>query len=174
MDHMQSHGHGRRLKMRTIQKIMACVDLSDYSVLTLHYAVALARGFMTDMVILSVVNQRDIDAVKIASQYNPGIINVEQYTKEATEERYRQIYALLKEKFASDMNRMTILVQVGVPFVTILEVAASEKVDVLVLGNKGRGNILGALLGSTAEKVFRHSPVPVLSVRDSARFGRQG
>ncbi len=173
MDHVQSHDNGRRLEMKIIQKIMACVDLSDYSNLTLEYAVALSRGFMTEMVVLSVVNQRDIDAVKIASQYNPGKIDVESYIKQATEERYRQIYGLLKEKFASDMNRMTILVRVGVPFVKILEAVTSEKIDVLVLGNKGRGNVLGTLLGSTAEKVHRHSPVPVLSVRISVPSSRQ-
>lgn len=152
--------------MKIIQKIMACVDLSEYAELTLEYAVALSRGFMTDMVVLSVVNQKEIDAVQIASQYSPGKIDVQGYTKQAKEERYQQIYALLKKKFPADMNHMTIIVRVGVPFVKILEVVASEKIDVLVLGNKGRGNILGTLIGSTAEKVHRHSPVPVLSVRN--------
>ena len=68
---------------------------------------------------------------------------------------------------------MELLVHVGVPFKTILQLAESKEVDVLVLGNKGRENILGTLLGATADKVFRHSPIPVLSARDRDRFKHQ-
>ena len=42
------------------------------------------------------------------------------------------------------------------------------------MANKGRGNLSRVLFGSAAEKVFRHSPVSVVSVRNKDTFkGRQ-
>lgn len=158
--------------MKKIEKILACVDLSDYSKMTLDHAIALARGFMTEIVVFNVINVRDIDAVRTASQYYPEKIDVESYIKQAKEDRYRQIYEMLKDQYADDMTRMNIVIQVGIPFEAILRAIDSENADLVVIGNKGKGNVLGTLFGTNAEKVFRHSPIPVMSVRDRAQFSR--
>ena len=151
---------------------MVCIDLSDYSLMTLDYGVALARGFMSQMIIFNVINARDIEAVRTASRYYPEKIDVEAYIKKAKDDRYTRVHALIKENFPDDLIRMQIVVNLGVPFEAILEGINTEGADIVVIGNKGRGNVVGTLFGSNAEKVFRHSPVPVLSVRDRSRFGR--
>jgi nucleotide-binding universal stress UspA family protein len=47
----------------------------------------------------------------------------------------------------------------------IVEVAATRKSDVIVMGSRGHGGLAGLLLGSTSQKVVTHAPCPVLIVR---------
>jgi len=54
-------------------------------------------------------------------------------------------------------------VMVGQPYVCILE--AARKADAIVMGTLGRTGLSHLLLGSVAERVVRHAPVPVLTVR---------
>jgi nucleotide-binding universal stress UspA family protein len=47
----------------------------------------------------------------------------------------------------------------------ILEVASTRQSDVIVMGSRGRGRLVGALLGSNSQKVVSHASCPVLIVR---------
>jgi len=47
---------------------------------------------------------------------------------------------------------------------SILDCARQKKVDVIVVGTHGRGGLGKMLMGSVAERVFRQSPVPVMTV----------
>lgn len=59
-------------------------------------------------------------------------------------------------------------VVVGTPLEVIL--AAAERADVIVMATTGRGALSHLLVGSVAEKVVRHAPVPVLTIgREAAR-----
>ena len=47
----------------------------------------------------------------------------------------------------------------------IINVAATRKSDVIVMGSRGLGTLAGLLLGSISQKVVAHAPCPVLIVR---------
>jgi nucleotide-binding universal stress UspA family protein len=47
----------------------------------------------------------------------------------------------------------------------IIDVAATRKSDVIVMGSRGLGTLAGLLLGSTSQKVVAHASCPVLIVR---------
>jgi nucleotide-binding universal stress UspA family protein len=158
--------------MKDINRVMACVDLSEFSRETTEYALALARGQMTEVVLFNVINSRDVDAINTVSPLLPDLINEENYIKRVRAERHRLIEEMVEENFLSDKDRMKILVHVGTPYRAILEAIKTENIDLVVIPSKGRSNLIGTLHGSNAEKVFRHSPVPVLSVRNRERAGR--
>jgi nucleotide-binding universal stress UspA family protein len=46
----------------------------------------------------------------------------------------------------------------------LLQCASEKKIDLLVVGTHGRRGLGKFIIGSVAEKVFRHSPVPVLTI----------
>ena len=85
----------------------------------------------------------------------------------------KKIRVLLKEYFFENKSDMNFKVDVGIPSEAILKTIETETIDLVVMANKGRGNISRFLFGSSAEKVFRHSPVPVVSVREPKKFKRE-
>lgn len=61
----------------------------------------------------------------------------------------------------------------GVPYREIVERAARENHDLIVLATHGRTGWRHVLLGSVAERVTRHAPCPVLTVRPPTSTDRE-
>ncbi len=55
----------------------------------------------------------------------------------------------------------------GTPFVEIEKVATERKAGLIVMGTHGRTGLAHVVLGSTAERVVRLAPCPVLTVKAS-------
>jgi len=159
--------------MNKINKILACVDLSKYSLMTLEYAVELAKKKGKQIVVLNIINERDIYGVEKICAYFPDKINMEEYVKDMRKERHAKVKAMIKENFFDEKFMMSIKIDLGIPFECILKAVKTEEIDLIVMANKGRGNLSRVYFGSAAEKVFRHSPVPVVSVRDKSKFKRR-
>lgn len=62
-------------------------------------------------------------------------------------------------------------VELGDPATRIVK--AATKADVVVMGTEGRTGLAHLLIGSVAEKVVRHSPIPVLTIRPPARRSKR-
>lgn len=54
----------------------------------------------------------------------------------------------------------------GTPNERIVEYADGSPIDLIVMGTHGKSGLSRVLLGSTAERVVRNAPVPVLTIRD--------
>lgn len=54
---------------------------------------------------------------------------------------------------------------IGPPAEMILEVAESNKCDLIIMGTRGLSGLRGLLLGSQVQKVISHADCPVLAVK---------
>lgn len=149
--------------MEGLQRILVGVDFSDYSLPTLRYALALAHDTDAEVVVVNVINDRDVGAVRAAQQFT-DVITVDSYIKEQKAERLKKIEDLIEETACGEVRVSTVF-RVGVPGAELLRAIKETKADLVVIGAKGRSNLSNVLFGSAAEKLHRRSPVSVLSVR---------
>src|SRR6059036_4105027 len=65
---------------------------------------------------------------------------------------------------AKDWCDIKTRVETGAPYRIILRILEDEKIDLLVMNIHGKGMLDRALLGSTAERVVRAAPCPVMLI----------
>jgi nucleotide-binding universal stress UspA family protein len=81
-------------------------------------------------------------------------------------QRGKQALEEAKRLFAGGNAQVdTMLVEFANPAETILEVTKEKKSDIIVIGNRGTGEIEEFTLGSVAEKVSKHAECTVLIVK---------
>ena len=59
----------------------------------------------------------------------------------------------------------------GTVISALKQIIDKQKTDLVIMGNTGASGLHEIFIGSTAEKVVRHSPVPVLAVRTAPEIG---
>jgi universal stress protein A len=74
----------------------------------------------------------------------------------------RLLEAAVRKTVGASGVRFTVRVDVGDPVQSILE--AAGRATVVVIATRGRSGLGHLLLGSVAERVVRHAPVPVLTI----------
>jgi nucleotide-binding universal stress UspA family protein len=90
----------------------------------------------------------------------------ETYIEQNISNRQKQWEKIAQKAGCEKMGIKThTLVSTGVPYLELLHAIESQKPDLLVMGTKGRSNLVDTIAGSCAQKMFRRSPIPLLSIR---------
>jgi nucleotide-binding universal stress UspA family protein len=145
--------------MIEIKTILVPIDFGDCSVAAVRYAKQLAEKFEGGIHLLYVIPDSALilpDAVLPPLASAPDVDGL----------RARAASGLdgfvAREGLPAGTTHET---RVGSPADEIIECAKLKRADLIVIGTHGRGALAHFLLGSVAERVVRHSPCPVLTVR---------
>ncbi len=160
---------------KKINKIIVACDCSDFSARIFAYAVEVARGLEAELIVTNVINRVELDRNKInrveldridRTMTGDPVFSIEEYIENKKKFRVKMIEKLIQATDQPGLFKKTII-KTGTPFQELITAIKEEKADLLIMGNKGRGNLEGVLVGSCAEKLFRRCPVALLSLRVS-------
>jgi nucleotide-binding universal stress UspA family protein len=143
---------GKPIAAFTIKKILVPVDFSECSNKALQYAIPIAKQFGAKITLMHALLY-PFESAEMAMAEAAGI-------QAAREELNR-----LSQKIGDGITTRAIL-RVGKAPGEIVEAAKETGADLIVISTHGRSGLAHVLLGSTAERVVRHAPCPVLVVRE--------
>lgn len=149
----------------SFKHVLACVDFSDNSGRAVRRAVQLAEQDRADVQCLYVYQS----AMAMALDYGgfitplPPVVSDDQ----------------TKKNWAQELNAFVQPIAAESPGVTVTNVVAEQlnireaildhvrdnKIDLVVLGTRGKSGLRHMLIGTTAEKIIQHAPCSILAVK---------
>lgn len=146
--------------MIRLKKVLFPTDLSETAAEAQLYACALAEQFAAELHVLSVVQ----DVTLMSPDPNiPWVIPAS--TLDEVRQNLETAINQIPDANWSEGRIVHRAIRSGTPFIEIAKYAEEQEIDVIVVGTHGRSGITHLLLGSTAEKIVRKAPCPVLTVR---------
>lgn len=143
------------------KRILVPVDGSPASARGLDEAIKLAKSQGAEMLLLHVVDEWKVAAGDIAA------VNLDAGAK-----RLREAGSALLQQAESRASsagvsvKSTLIEEMGVAVgACVVQRARQWPADLIVCGTHGRRGLARVLMGSDAEYILRHTPVPVLLVR---------
>jgi nucleotide-binding universal stress UspA family protein len=146
--------------MIILRRILFPTDLNESSGEAMAYACELVNRFDAELHLLHVLHE--LTATVPETELAVAVWG--DYQREMRESAERALKGLRcsglrEEKIALRSDRF------GSPANEIVQYAKDNDIDLIVIGTRGRSGLAHVLLGSVAERVVRHAPCPVLTVR---------
>ena len=143
----------------SLKKILVPQDFSEYSLHALKYAVTFAELFKSELIVLHIV-----EPIVYPADFSFGQVSIPAMEEEIRKHSEEQLNELVEREIPAAI-KATPIIRVGKPFIEIVEVAKGENADLIVISSHGRTGMDHVLFGSTADKVVRKAPCPVLTIR---------
>ncbi|MEO8046292.1 MAG: universal stress protein [Nitrospirota bacterium] len=142
--------------MPVIKRILFATDFSRWARRAEDYACALACSWKASLTVLCVA--------EFPPGLNPDYLVNQQYLADLLKTASSQLVDL---KGRAELRGIAVTTRVatGIPSEEVITAARAEDSDLIVVGTRGKTGLAHVLLGSTAERVIRGAPCPVLTVR---------
>jgi nucleotide-binding universal stress UspA family protein len=154
----------KEIIMDDIKNILVALAFSEDSEGIYNYAANIAQTFNAELVVANIINSRDISAIGMVATMGYEV-DAEHYVEGIKADRNKMLDQFLANS-SFDRKKIRTIFKVGNPIDELLKLIVKENIDMIVMGVKGRSDLEHVFIGSVAEKLFRRSPVPVISFRD--------
>lgn len=141
-----------------LKTILVPVDFSECSRKALDYAVPFAKQFNAEIILLNVIETVPPPPMMV-------VVESEAVTAKMHEHAARML-ADWRNNITAVTNVKAVVRSGMAAHQEIIDAARDNNVDLIIVGTHGRSGFAHLLLGSTAERVVRHAPCPVLIVRE--------
>jgi len=148
-------------KRIALKNILFLTDFSEPSAVALPYAAMIARAYGAKVTALHVV---------VPSVYTYMTPEMSATLLDAHDDAAKTEMGRVEAEFAGLPRETIIEREIGV-WPVLTKLLQEREVDLIVLGTHGRTGLKKAVLGSTAEEVFRRTSVPVLTIGPEVRTG---
>ena len=138
-----------------LKRILVPIDFSKISQKALEYAVPLAKQFEAKITLLHAFEPLPYPMDLAYLPMSKGF---------PIEPLEKELQALAKKTIEPQFLK-EVIVRVGTAFEVITNLARDCEADLIVITTHGHTGLKHVFLGSTAERVVRHAPCPVLVVR---------
>ncbi len=141
-----------------LKKILVGCDFSQDSDQAFNHALSLAQEFQAELHLVHVIEP----------PVQPNLIREETTVPLEIQEDYQDLLIqklkdMVPEEAANWCRPRTSILE-GWPYDELVKYATTRDIDIIVLGVRGHGLVKTLFLGSTTDRVIRHSTCPVLSV----------
>ena len=143
-----------------IHKVLVPIDFSDYSKNALKYAAQFAHQFKAKMFLVYVV-----EPMIYPADFSMGQVAIPSTDIDLQKRGDEELNNLAKSLIDPSVE-VEIIIKTGKPFVEINETAVEKDIDLIIMATHGHTGVEHLLFGSTAEKVVRKAPCPVLTLRE--------
>lgn len=146
-------------------RILLATDLSRWAEGAEVYACSLASSWGATLTVISVL--------EFPPGMNPDYPVNRMYLAELMKQATAEL-ADLKARMANRGVAVHTRVASGIPSQEVLAAAEAEDTDLIVVGTRGKTGLEHVVLGSTAERIIRIGPCPVLAVRGERQHAGEG
>ncbi len=150
--------------MNPIKNILALTDLSEFSQEGIRYALELARTLGAEITVYHVAHCRDLGQVCCAGD-GDARVDVASPQYERLKRKYQLELACFLNQHFSDLIpwvKVREKIEIGVPEKNIVEWAAREKPDIVVISTHARSDLGERFFTGLAAKIVVNVPCPVL------------